>query len=225
MSRRGLGIAILLFLFATALGGLIAFWAGLSQGAHAAAPYRSDRLAAAIVDTTEAIWECDAFGGAAGLRGTMVERPCGDGRRTRRRAQDTPLRRAMVDTISHDALAGRSRSASRAPDLFAPSPPAEVASFDVPSTVAEVSGDDLGSPTILGSSLDPRLLLGSGLTASAAPDPPTAGPEDPSNIVAPIPGALPLLATGFLALFGVARGRRRKPDGSLPAGFSALLQR
>lgn len=206
MPRQRYSLALIMFLFATAFGALMAFLTGVSDGARAGYVAAADRIALSHIDTTEPVWSCDSFGGGPGLPGNMAERVCGE-RPAARRPLCSPLRRALAQTIADDALAGAPSGASRAPDFFAPAAP------EGPSEMRLAGADDLGAPTVIGSSIDPFLLVG-GLPRGPGPGPgpiipadPTGPPLDPPAEV-PLPGALPFMATGLAGYFFA---RRRKP--------------
>lgn len=209
MTRRRLSLYFLLYLFATAVGALLAFLAGMSVGARAAFPATAVaelRDRANHVDTTELIWSCDSFGGAPGLRAQMYERVCGDGAQRQRR-RNSPLRRAVAQSIAETALLGAGPPSSRPRDFFAPAPDGAF-SAAAPGTAADL----LGPPSITGAPLDPFLVFAGGQPTQPIPD-----PGDPP-IVAPLPGAAWLMAAGLIGLFGA---RRRRPS----AGFQPPLGR
>lgn len=202
MPRQRLPLALGAFLFATVLAAVVAFLAGLStDGARASFIPPADRLALAHLDTTEAVWSCDPFGGSAGLRGHLNERVCGE----RPRRPCGPLRRAMVQTIADDGLKGAAPP-TRARDLFVPAAP------DGAPEIGFGGGDALGAPTIVGALADPFLLLGAVSPPPGGPDdppPPGEPPGEPPPEV-PLPGGLALMATG---LAGLLFARRRRPRG------------
>lgn len=203
MARQRYGIALIVFLFATAFGALMAFLTGLSEGARASYAPASERIALSHLDATEPVWDCASFGGGPGLPGNMAERVCGE-KISRRSRPCTPLRRALAQTIADDALAGGPSSGSRAPDFFAPQAPEGAPEMRL------AGADALGAPTIIGSPVNPFLLIGGSPGRPGVPvDPtdPTGPPIDPPAEV-PLPGALPFMATG-LAGFFLARRRKR----------------
>lgn len=208
MARHRFSIALIVFLFATAFGALTAFLTGLSEGARAQYALPADRIALSHLDATEAVWSCDGFGGAPGLRGNMAERACGNSVPKRRRLC-TPLRRAMAQTIANGALAGGPSGTSRAPDFFAPAPEG------APELRLASEGGEPGAPTIIGSHLDPFLLIGGRPGTPGGPDPidPTGPPPIDPPAEVPLPGALPFMATG-LAGFFLARRRKKKRNRS-----------
>lgn len=212
MSRQRYSIALIVFLFATAFGALMAFLTGLSDGARAQYAPAADRIALSHLDATEPVWDCNSFGGGPGLPSNMAERVCGE-KISRRSRPCTPLRRALAQTIADDALAGGPSSGSRAPDFFAPE------ALDGAPDMRLASADDLRAPTIIGSPMNPFLLVGGSPGGPGGPGPgnpidptdptdPTGPPIDPPGEV-PLPGALPFMATG-LAGFFLARRRKRR---------------
>ena len=188
MPRQRLPLALGAFLFATVLAAAVAFLAGLSAGgARASFIPPADRLALAHLDTTEAVWSCDPFGGSAGLRGHLNERVCGE----RPRRPCGPLRRAMGQTISDDGLKS-SAPPARARDL------------------GLGGGGGLGAPTMVGALADPFLLFGAIPPKPPGPDDPPGDdpPGDPPPEV-PLPGGLVLMVTGLAGLpFARPRARR-----------------
>jgi len=189
---------MLVFLIATAIGAFVAFMAGISAGARASSVPFWDRIAAAHIDHTDAVWDCNSFGGAPGLRTIMNERVCGEAE-LRARRPCTPLRRSLVQTVADKRLAG-GEPVARKPDFFA-MPSAATSDITVETGSSGAGGDGLGAPTITSAALDPFLLTGARTATPLVPpviDPPAEVPG---------PAALPLMATGLLA-FRFLRRRR-----------------
>lgn len=212
MPRQRLSIALIVFLFATIFGALMAFLMGLSDGARAGYSPPDHRVVASSIDLNHAdpVWACDFAGGGPGEK---AEAPC-EKKPARRGRLCTPLRQAMVRAIADEALAG-GEAPSRAPDFFAPAP-----EDDAPELAAH-GGDGLGAPTVPGgSALGSYLLLGGPGFLGPDPGDPT-GPGDPGDppfyppvdppAEVPLPGALPFMLTGVAAFFLARRRSRPRP--------------
>lgn len=219
MKRHRLLGALILSLTATAALAPILSQFGRDRDGGVAGfdPFYTAAGPSPYADTTEHVWSCEQFGGYQGMRGNGREKACGPGKglhaKARRRPALTygpvgggPLDEAVLASIAGDAAGPES--------LFnVPAPAAALGSQTLATASAKGVGGPIiqsnwGAPQIPGTGALPyNLLAGAGPTLETPP-------IDPETPVVPLPGALPLMLTGFAALAALRRARRRAASGS-----------
>lgn len=210
MKRNRLLGAVILFLTA-----ILAIWPiALEFGVRpAAAPTPAWSIPGHLgpnpfAETTETVWSCEEFGGYAGMRGNQRERVCGPKKGLHASAprpatrQGGMARGGPLDKAVFASIAGS--DPVRQGDLLEVPAPDEMLS---PEELAAATGAGVGGswdgPQIPGAGpLPANLLADIGPTADESP-------VDPGTPVVPLPGALPLMLTGFAAIGAAVRARRR----------------
>lgn len=200
MTRRRIGLGIILFLLATTAAAPVAFWVSQRGGdADYDADYEESRRPGEFVDMTDAVWDCYQFGDWDGLRTYDRLRECGPGYGKPSRVIEAYLgpagRPAGKGGPLQLASARAVAQGMPAVDDGIPFIPGGAKMADPIMAALEPAGG--GSSPLAGlTGGNPSILIANGVL----PDP------------VPVPGALPLLLTGLAGLGALrhAKGKARK---------------
>lgn len=226
MPRRRVILTLVVYFFATIVAAPIAFQIGAARGGRLVASADFAGGDAPSASATATSFECASFVGFPGIRQFDRIQDCRPPSKdtgwrapsaavaTGKSRRNGPLARAAVAAIARGSANGgdgglngglngsAEAGAGGAPGAGGPFSGAFGGPFSGPFSLAlapDGAGGKAGGPTIPGGGGLPGYLIANGLAAPSGPD---AAPLE-----TPIPGALPLLLTGLIALFGARKAR------------------
>lgn len=230
MKRRPLIRIAIAYFFATLFAAWFAYGLGANRTLHAASLPGSfaGPFYDGFIETTEAVWDCTGFRGFPGLLANHRERACGPGRPLKAAAAKPLTYNGHLQAETVRAIAGaRPRTVS---GVFEVPAPTGVAGFPGDGSAPGPGPDPLFGPfappgtnpgqSIFGPpgggpgpALPGVILSGPGGFPGGGPplEFPPDGEDEPETppLVTPLPGAFPLLLTGFCGLAAARRRQRR----------------